>query len=294
MPMLRRFCSTAWAFAALLVCATAVQAENFVVPQSGSLYLQCTGGSAGATSQFGVGSSPSNFTVYLSGLPSSCPDSEVLVGPVNAGQSVEFGMSTLWGGQTFWAFSGNRDQASMVAFTDVCNNLGMNGQVIQQTSSTTWLMHLNDAAHYTLDKCQAHNILIQLRLAATGPTSTPSCSDANLSAAYTYALSGSFIDNSGKQNAFSAAGRLVADGRGNLTGMQTVSQGGMITKGVQYTGTYTVNADCTGSATLSNGAHLDFVITNNSLIDFIQTDQGTNIAGTAQKQFSPMSRERDQ
>jgi hypothetical protein len=94
--MLPRFWSTVLAFAALLVCATVVHAENFIAPQSGNLYLQCTGGNAGATSQFGVGSSPSNFTVYLSGLPSSCPDSEGLVGPVTAGQSVEFGMSTLW------------------------------------------------------------------------------------------------------------------------------------------------------------------------------------------------------
>jgi hypothetical protein len=216
MPKLPRFCSTVFAFAVLLVCATVVQAENFVAPQSGNLYLQCTGGSAGATSQFGVGSSPSNFTVYLSELPSSCPDSEVLVGPVTAGRSVDFGLSTLWGGQTYWAFSANTDQASMVAFTDVCNNLGMNGKVFQQTSSTTWLMHLNDAAHYMLDKCEGNNILIQVRLAATGPTYTPSCSDGSISAVYTYALSGSYIDNTGKQNAFSSAGRLVADGKGCL------------------------------------------------------------------------------
>jgi hypothetical protein len=100
------------------------QAEGFVAPYTGYLYMQCLSGSASATSQFGTGTSPADFVAYLSGLPSSCPSVEVLVGAVNVGQTVQFGISTFWNGQNYWAFSGGTDQPSVVAFTDVCYVLG--------------------------------------------------------------------------------------------------------------------------------------------------------------------------
>ena len=102
MFMLSRICCGLVAFVSLLLFANVVDAESFTAPYGGNLYLQCIGGSAGATSHFGIGSSPANFVAYLNGLPSGCPDAEVLVGPVAAGQTVEFGISTLWLGQTYW------------------------------------------------------------------------------------------------------------------------------------------------------------------------------------------------
>lgn len=141
---------------------------NFIVPSSGSLYARCVGGIAGATSVFGIGTSATNFVPTLTGLPALCTGTEVLVGSVIAGQVMQFGISTVWTGQTWWAFSGGSDQASLVSFTDVCNTLGLNGSVYQQTGPATWVMHLSDAAHYTYDICDANNILIQLRI---GPVS---------------------------------------------------------------------------------------------------------------------------
>ncbi len=49
--------------------------------------------------------------------------------------------------------------------------LGWAAALSSRPSSTTWVMHLNDAAHYTISQCEANNILIQLRLAA--PVATP-------------------------------------------------------------------------------------------------------------------------
>jgi uncharacterized protein (TIGR03437 family) len=146
----------------------------FVAPSAGTLYLKCVGGSAGATSQFGVGSSPSNFVSYLSSLPQSCPDTELAAGTVTAGQTVPFGIETSWGGQTYWAFSTSTDQGSMVSFTDMNNSLGLGGSVIQPAGANTWVLHLNDAAHYTLSSAEANNILIQVRLQAraVGPPPT--------------------------------------------------------------------------------------------------------------------------
>jgi len=72
----------------------AAHAESFVAPSSGTLYIQCVGGSAGAVSQFGTGTSPTTFVGYLNSLPQSCPTSEVSIGPVTAGQTVVFGIKT--------------------------------------------------------------------------------------------------------------------------------------------------------------------------------------------------------
>jgi hypothetical protein len=115
------------------------------------------------------------------------------------------------------------------------------------------------------------------------------CSLQTLSTPYTYAVNGSYFA-SGAQYGFSSAGRFLPDGNGNFTGTDTVSDGAVITRGRQYSGTYNVNNDCTGSAVFLNGntplAHMDFVITNNGKnLNFIQTDNGTDIAGTAQQQF---------
>lgn len=272
--------ATVAAFLSLIVFPNITRAESFTPPYSGILYLQCVGGSAGATSQFGLGSSPANFTPYLSNLPEGCPDTEVKVGPVTGGQPVEFGISTLWGGQTYWAFSFNTDQASIVSFTDVCNTLGMNGNIIQQTSSTTWTMHLNDAAHYTISQCEANNILIQIRLAATN-----TCSLQSLSGPYSYVFTGSGKDHADRRG-FSAVGLFVSDGNGNLTGTDTTSNSGVITTSRTWTGTYNLNADCTGTATFTGIGPMYLVLTNNNQnVNLIQTDQGSDVLGTAQQQF---------
>ncbi|MBZ5635172.1 MAG: hypothetical protein LAO55_18775 [Acidobacteriia bacterium] len=144
-------------------------AENVIAPFSGKLFLKCIGGSAGATSQFGMGTSPVDFVPYLSNLPSSCPTAEVPAGTVSAGQAVSFGIRTTWSGQTYWAFTSGIDQASKVAFG---SKGGSVINIIEQTSSSTWVMHLDDAASYLVDDNDS-DILIQLRLETpSGATTT--------------------------------------------------------------------------------------------------------------------------
>jgi hypothetical protein len=111
-------------------------------------------------------------------------------------------------------------------------------------------------------------------------------STCSLSGVYTYAYNGSYFDARGDEYGYSEMGRLVSDGNGNFTGVRTTSDGAVITRWVPFSGIYSVNpTDCTGNATLSTGVHVDFVMTNNSQnINFIQTDSGTQIAGTAQRQ----------
>src|SRR5215475_4361099 len=112
------------------------------MPVSGDLYLQQMGGEAGADSIFGLGTSPADFVPFYSGLPNSPnPSGELFAGSFNSGTIINFGEYTL----SNWAFSNGTDPASLEAFRDLSNHLGMGGSVIQQTGPYTWLLHLDAA-----------------------------------------------------------------------------------------------------------------------------------------------------
>ena len=77
-------------------------------------------------------------------------------------------------------------------------------------------------------------------------------------------------------------GMVTYDGLGNGSATSTQSVNGTIYKGVIATATFTVNRDCTGSKTFSDGSHYDFAITlDGSTITWIETDPGVVISGTA-------------
>jgi hypothetical protein len=76
-------------------------------------------------------------------------------------------------------------------------------------------------------------------------------------------------------------GEITYDGKGNSTNPFTGSFNGAIIKG-HLTATYTVNSDCTGSLTASDGSsHYDFVVSpDGSKVNFIETDKGFVVSGT--------------
>jgi hypothetical protein len=84
---------------------------------------------------------------------------------------------------------------------------------------------------------------------------------------------------------------MVADGAGAITGTETLNFDGSVIKR-QYTGTYTMNEDCTGSTTLTMAAanqgspvHGDIVAVNNSRqVNFVQTDANFVFSGVLTKQ----------
>jgi len=81
--------------------------------------------------------------------------------------------------------------------------------------------------------------------------------------------------------------RVVYDGRGQATAIETVSVGGAIYTDVSATGTFTVNSDCTGSKTFTSPlgvSNYNFVITpDGSRITWIETDSGTILNGEANR-----------
>jgi len=117
------------------------------------------------------------------------------------------------------------------------------------------------------------------------------CDLASLTGAYGYTLSGSVYDNQYNVYLIGAAGRVVSDGNGNLAGADTFSFDGNIAKR-QYTGTYTITAECTGTMTLGplGGSstvplHADFVAVNNvKELNLVQTDAAFILTGVMKQQ----------
>jgi hypothetical protein len=116
----------------------------------------------------------------------------------------------------------------------------------------------------------------------------PACGNSSLKGAFGFQITGT--NNFFGQFAFN--GRFATDGNGNITsGSGTESIAGTVVHGVPFNGTYTVKADCTGTATIifirsdnQQQAHLDFALVNDGQeILFISRDQETTETGLAKK-----------
>jgi hypothetical protein len=90
------------------------------------------------------------------------------------------------------------------------------------------------------------------------------CSNTNLNGVLFYTLSGTI--KSGAANvAYQELGKVTADGNGNLVGTTTTSIAGVLASGLPVTGTYSILANCSGTATLittANTAQLTLQVVN--------------------------------
>jgi hypothetical protein len=113
------------------------------------------------------------------------------------------------------------------------------------------------------------------------------CTERSLKGDYGYSFQGAVA----AFGSVAAAGRLVSDGNGNLSGSYSESLGGVIIEG-NFVGTYAMNPNCTVSATLTGAtapsswsANLKGVLVNNGLeILLVGTDPGTVVTGGAKRQ----------
>ncbi len=116
------------------------------------------------------------------------------------------------------------------------------------------------------------------------------CSAQSMVGAYTYVLNGSYFDNQNNQYGYSSSGHLNADGNGHFSGSETTDDGATLYENDTFTGTYTINSDCSGSALFNLSAddpvNVDLNLTNNGkVINLIETDDGSQVVGAAQQQF---------
>jgi hypothetical protein len=115
------------------------------------------------------------------------------------------------------------------------------------------------------------------------------CSNATLRGVYAFSESGSVHSPGGEVGDVAAYGRLVFDGRGHDTETSQASFNGAQNADTQ-TGTYSVNADCTGSAVSTHhpSGQIDtvnfVVVEGGTEAKFIVTNPGLVFAGTIDKQ----------
>jgi hypothetical protein len=119
---------------------------------------------------------------------------------------------------------------------------------------------------------------------SSGKAHAKPCSLSTIEGTHGYTYSGTVLAGS-----IAAAGPITFDGEGNLSADYTASVGGVTHQG-KFKGTYTVNPDCTGSATL----HLPllnletsgtFVIVNDGDgTFFVGTDAGITVNGITKRQ----------
>ena len=120
------------------------------------------------------------------------------------------------------------------------------------------------------------------------------CSNATTNGSYGYAVEGWLLPPLVSELAAdAAAGQFTADGAGHFSGADTVSFGGTI-ENRTITGTYQINANCTGSYifqdSLGNVAHFQLVVSpNGQQLSAIETDSDTVVASFTQYQVSPAS-----
>jgi hypothetical protein len=119
------------------------------------------------------------------------------------------------------------------------------------------------------------------------------CSNATLHGSFGYTSTGTLLDTyvpPPLAGPFAEVGRQTFDGKGNTEGTATLSANGNINK-VTIEGTYTINADCTGSMTLNVSplgatVHADFVIDDDGAeLRAIVTDSGLVESRVYKKQF---------
>jgi hypothetical protein len=97
------------------------------------------------------------------------------------------------------------------------------------------------------------------------------CSEATLKGTYLFAADGVEIKGN-EQRPFAYAGYEVFDGDGKVNQVFSANLNGKITRNESISGTYTVKADCTGTATYADGTHFDqFIAPDGSKLTFVQT-----------------------
>jgi hypothetical protein len=96
------------------------------------------------------------------------------------------------------------------------------------------------------------------------------CSEATLDGTYLFAQSGVEIKGN-DQRPFAFAGYDVYDGNGKIDSVSSDNFNGQVFRKVHLTGTYTVKADCTGTASFPDaGLKLDlFIAPDGSMFTFV-------------------------
>ena len=114
------------------------------------------------------------------------------------------------------------------------------------------------------------------------------CTVASLTGVYGASLSGTQYSNN-MTLYVAVVGKLVADGKGNITSMSGTASLAGIVLSATGSGTYTMNSDCTGTATITTNViptvHISFTLVSKATRALvIGTDKGYVVTGEIDKQ----------
>jgi hypothetical protein len=105
------------------------------------------------------------------------------------------------------------------------------------------------------------------------------CSEDTLDGRYLFSYDGYEIKGN-KKVPFAVAGYEVYDGNGHVRGAYSGNFGGEVVRNQPIRGTYTVNADCTGTVRYTDGTQVDqFVSPDGSQVAFVQTKPPEFVSG---------------
>jgi hypothetical protein len=112
------------------------------------------------------------------------------------------------------------------------------------------------------------------------------CSEATLDGTYLFAQNGVELKGN-DQRPVALAGYEVFDGNGKVKGVDSSNFNGEITRNERFSGTYTVNADCTGTATYSDGTRYDqFIAPDGSILTFVLTKPSEGVTSAFELQVT--------
>lgn len=141
-------------------------------------------------------------------------------------------------------------------------------------------------------------VLLVLALAASSLTANANaCSNSTIKGSYAFTIHGSILLPNGSSLLVDGVVKQTFDGFGNLTQVDAVAIGGNLTPGWRPgTGTYSVNADCTGTQTVvvpgMPDLHLQIIVAQSgNTIHQVVVDSGFATIAEGERVHAPKSEE---
>jgi len=134
-------------------------------------------------------------------------------------------------------------------------------------------------------------LLLTFALAASSTLTAHAgaCTNATIQGTYAFTIHGTIFNLDGSTLLVDGLAKTTFDGKGNLTQLDAVAVNGNVAPGwASNTGTYSVNPDCTGTFTVTNGSqppvHLQMIIarSGNTIHDVV-TDAGFATTAEAER-----------
>ena len=106
------------------------------------------------------------------------------------------------------------------------------------------------------------------------------CSEATLNGRYLFAYDGVELQEGKDQVPIAVAGQQVFDGNGKQHGVSSVNLNGKIYRKQPFSGTYKVNADCTGTTTTNRHKSDLFIAPEGSMFTWVYANPSIVAAGS--------------